>query len=308
MLMHWVIGCVRPRANANPTVSTAAGLTAAAIKRSGVIAPGDGANCESDAPIGLWPAAMRRSRDNRANPPLCSTMSQSAEQTVPPIQINAVFEQRAVLRPADACWQPSPLPGVERWMFDRVGGEVARATSLVRYAPRSRFERHVHGGGEEILVLDGVFSDDKGDYSAGTYLRNPPGSAHAPFSREGCLLFVKLRQFAVDDIQPVRIDTRAEPWRQGLVPGLSVMPLHEHNGISTALVRWAPETQFSAHAHPGGEEILVIDGVFRDEFGAYPAGSWLRSPRWSRHAPFTGPEGALIYVKVGHLGAELIGG
>ncbi len=234
-------------------------------------------------------------------------MSTSAEQTVPPIQINADFAQRAVQRLADARWQPSPLAGVERWMLDRVGGEVARATSLVRYASGSRFERHVHGGGEEILVLDGVFTDEAGDHSAGTYLRNPPGSAHAPLSREGCLLFVKLRQFAVDDLEPVRIDTRSEPWRQGVVPGLSVMPLHEHNGISTALVRWAPDTQFHAHTHPGGEEILVIDGVFHDEFGRYPKGSWRRSPRWSRHAPFTGPEGALIYVKVGHLGAKLIG-
>jgi len=188
-----------------------------------------------------------------------------------------------------------------------VGGEVASATSVVRYAPGSLFERHVHVGGEEILVLDGVFSDDSGDHAAGTYLLNPPGSGPAPLSRDGCLIFVKLNQFAEDDLQPVRIATRAEPWRQGLVPGLSVMPLHEHNGISTALVRWAPHTQFNVHAHPGGEEILVLDGVFRDEFGIYPTGSWLRSPRWSRHAPFTGPEGALIYVKVGHLGAAPIG-
>ena len=224
-----------------------------------------------------------------------------ADPTAPPLQINADFDQRAVAQPADARWQPSPLPGVERCMFDRVGGEVARATSLVRYAPGSHFDRHDHDGGEEILVLDGVFTDDSGDHPAGTYLRNPPGSAHAPSSRDGCLLFVKLRQFAADDLQPVRIATRTEPWRQGLVPGLSVMPLHEHGGISTALVRWAPNTQFHAHTHPGGEEIFVLEGVFRDEVGTYPAGSWLRSPRWSRHAPFTGAEGAIIYVKVGHL-------
>ncbi len=192
-------------------------------------------------------------------------------------------------------------------MLDRVGGEVARATSLVRYAPGSQFARHVHGGGEEILVLDGVFSDDSGDHPAGTYLRNPPGSAHAPQSADGCLLFVKLRQFAPDDLDAVRLDTQTQPWRQGMVPGLSVMPLHAHDGISTALVRWAPNTQFNAHSHPGGEEILVLDGVFCDEFGVYPKGSWLRSPRWSRHTPFTGPEGALIYVKVGHLGAPLMG-
>lgn len=220
--------------------------------------------------------------------------------------LNDDFSMRIVARAADADWTPSPMPGVDRRMLDRVGREVARATSVVRYAPGSRFERHLHGGGEEIFVLEGVFSDESGDHPAGTYLRHPPGSAHAPFSREGCLLFVKLRQFTAGDLSKVKIDTRAEAWRQGMVPGLMVMPLHSHDGVDTALVRWAPNTVFNAHSHPGGEEILVLDGVFRDEAGEYPALTWLRSPRWSRHAPFTGPEGALIYVKVGHLGADFL--
>jgi anti-sigma factor ChrR (cupin superfamily) len=219
------------------------------------------------------------------------------------MNLNDDFSLRVVAHAADATWVPSPEPGVERRMLDRVGAERARATSIVRYAAGSKFGRHEHGAGEEILVLDGVFSDEEGDHPAGTYLRNPPGTAHAPFSREGCLLFVKLRQFAPTDRSRVRIDTRAMPWRPGLVPGLSVMPLHSHEGIDTALVRWAPDTVFSAHTHPGGEEILVLDGVFRDEVGTYPKGTWLRSPPWSRHAPFTGQEGALIYVKVGHLSA-----
>jgi anti-sigma factor ChrR (cupin superfamily) len=219
------------------------------------------------------------------------------------MNLNDDFSQRVVTPAAQARWVTSPLPGVERRLLDRVGGEVARATSVVRYAPGSRFDRHVHGGGEEILVLEGVFSDESGDHPAGTYLRNPPGSAHAPFSREGCVLFVKLWQFMAGDTAPLRIDTRRAPWRPGLVPGLSVLPLHSHEGIDTALVRWAPMTRFQPHRHPGGEEILVLEGVFSDEGGDYPAQTWLRSPRWSQHAPFTGPEGALIYVKVGHLGA-----
>ena len=78
------------------------------------------------------------------------------------------------------------------------------------------------------------------------------------------------------------------------------------DGIDTALVRWAPGTRFNAHSHPGGEEIFVLEGVFHDETSAYPAHSWLRSPRWSRHQPYTGAEGALIYVKVGHLGARFL--
>ncbi len=222
------------------------------------------------------------------------------------MNLNNDFTVRVVQHAADAAWTPSPLPGVTRRMLDRVGDEVARATSIVRYAAGSRFDAHGHPGGEEILVLEGVFSDEHGDYPAGTYLRNPPGSHHAPFSTGGCTLFVKLWQFAADDLTPVRIDTTTAAFRPGLVDGLTVLPLHEHSGISTALVRWAPQTQFSMHTHPGGEEILVLEGVFRDEDGEYPAGSWLRNPRWSRHTPHTGAEGALIYVKVGAIDAPFI--
>jgi len=222
------------------------------------------------------------------------------------MDLNSDFDQRVVQYARDAVWSASPLPGVSRRMLDRVGGEIARATSIVRYDAGSRFERHVHGGGEEILVLDGVFSDEHGDYPAGAYLRNPPGSSHAPFSRGGCTLFVKLWQFAADDTVPVRVLTSTAAWHPGLVPGLSVMPLHEHDGVGTALVRWAPDTRFNAHTHPGGEEILVLDGVFSDEFGDYPAGTWLRNPRWSSHTPYTGAEGARIYVKVGAIGANFL--
>lgn len=217
------------------------------------------------------------------------------------------FDLRVALAPPrEQSWQDSPMQGVERRMLDRVGGEVARATSLVRYAAGSHFESHTHHGGEEFLVLEGVFSDQYGDYPAGTYIRNPPGSAHAPFSRTGCVLFVKLWQFAAQDLEPVRINTHTEPWRQGMVPGLTVMPLHEHDGVSSALVRWAPDTRFNTHIHMGGEEILVLEGVFQDEYGRYEQGSWLRNPRMSKHTPFTAAEGALIYVKVGHLGAQFM--
>ncbi len=227
--------------------------------------------------------------------------------TVTPLLLNADFDRRVVVPPPNAAsWQPSPEPGVHRHRLDRVGGEIARATSIVHYDAGSRFAHHVHGGGEEYLVLDGTFSDERGDHAAGSYVRNPPGTAHAPFSHDGCTLFVKLWQFGPGDTEPVDVDTRRGGWRPGLVPGLAVLPLHEHDGISTALVRWGPNTRFNAHTHPGGEEILVLEGLFRDEHGEYPAGSWLRSPRFSRHTPYTGSEGALIYVKVGHLGATLL--
>lgn len=223
------------------------------------------------------------------------------------MQINHDFSQRVVILPKDYHFVPSPLAGVTRMMLDRAGAEVARATSIVRYAAGAGYSSHQHDGGEEIFVLAGVFNDEHGSYPAGTYLRNPPGSSHQPFSLTGCTLLVKLWQFNADDKTQLTLDTKAGSWHQGLVPGLTVQPLHAHNGINTALVRWAPNTQFNTHTHPGGEEILVLEGCFFDEHGQYPAGSWLRNPRYSKHQPYTLEDGALIWVKTGHLGANLLG-
>jgi anti-sigma factor ChrR (cupin superfamily) len=220
------------------------------------------------------------------------------------MDLHADLQQRVVLDTTTLVWQPSPLAGVERRLLDRQGEEVARATSLVRYAPGSRFDRHSHGGGEEILVLEGTFSDELGDYPPGTYLRNPPGSSHAPFSTDGCLLLVKLWQMHPDDGQRVVVPTHQSAWRPGLVKGLAVMPLHAFGSEQVALVRWAAGTRFPVHAHQGGEEILVLQGVFQDEHGRYEAGSWQRNPPGSVHGPWS-PTGCTIWVKTGHLPATV---
>jgi anti-sigma factor ChrR (cupin superfamily) len=218
------------------------------------------------------------------------------------MRLNADFNERVVIRPDDYQWVESPMPGVERMMLDRIGDEVARATSLVRYAPKSTFSRHVHTGGEEFLVLEGEFGDEHHVYPAGSYVRNPIGSAHSPkVGGQGCVIFVKLQQFEKEDQAQIIIDTHNSQWSPGLVPGLEVLPLHEYAAEHVALVRWAPNTEFKAHTHWGGEEIFGIDGKFHDEHGEYTAGSGVRNPHRSKHTPFTRDEGALIYVKVGHL-------
>lgn len=217
------------------------------------------------------------------------------------------LDERIVVDTHAMAWTPSPAAGVERKVLESLDPDFERVTTIVRFAPNSFFPAHTHGGGEEFIVLEGVFSDEHGDYPAGSYVRNPPGSRHTPFTREGCTIMVKLWQFAADDHAQVRMQTRDAGWRPGLVPGLNVLPLHEHAGVNTALVRWDPDTRFNPHTHPGGEEILVMEGCFRDEHGEYPQGTWIRNPRWSGHAPFTAAEGALIYVRVGQIGAPMIG-
>jgi len=218
------------------------------------------------------------------------------------MRINDDFSKRVVIRPDDYEWVESPMPGVERMMLDRIGDEVARATSLVRYAPNSTFSQHEHSGGEEFFVLEGEFADEHRSYPVGSYVRNPIGTAHSPrVGEQGCVLFVKLQQFEPDDQSQFVVDTRNHEWSPGLVSGLGVMSLHQYEREQVALVKWAPHTEFDEHAHWGGEEIFVIEGTFFDEHGEYPAGTWIRSPHRSRHTPYTADDGALIYVKVGHL-------
>jgi anti-sigma factor ChrR (cupin superfamily) len=215
---------------------------------------------------------------------------------------NADFNKRIVVYPQDYKWVDSPMSGVERMMLDRIGGEEARATSIVRYAPDSTFSAHTHSGGEEYLVLAGVFSDEHGSYPEGSYVRNPIGTQHTPkIGSEGATIFVKLHQIEEGDKKETNLNTKTNKWLPGMVPGLNVMPLHEHGIEHVALVKWDANTKFNPHQHWGGEEIFVLEGTFYDEHGAYPAGSWIRSPHLSQHKPYTKDDGALIYVKTGHL-------
>jgi len=213
--------------------------------------------------------------------------------------LNMDFTQRLVVETANEPWIASPSSGVWRKALEKARAESGWTTSIVRYDAGSAFKTHQHPMGEEIFVLEGVFSDETGDYPAGSYLRNPPGSSHAPFSKEGCVLFVKLDHFRQGDSAQVRINTDQEPWLPGY-GGLEVMPLHSFETEHTALVKWPANEVFQPHRHYGGEEILVLSGVFQDEHGAYPAHTWMRSPHLSQHHPFVS-EATVILVKTGHL-------
>lgn len=216
------------------------------------------------------------------------------------MKINADFSERVVLMTEAMDWIASPMAGVERRMLDRIGDEVARATSLVRYAPESYFSPHTHGGGEEFLVLEGVFCDEHGDYGPGTYVRNPPGTKHKPSSPQGCTILVKLWQMDPDDQEQIVIDSTTAKWRETSHEGITVLPLFERGEEVVQLIRFAAGATYPRHAHPGGEEILILDGALQDELGRYPKGGWIRNPPGSEHEPFS-PEGCTLYIKTGHL-------
>jgi anti-sigma factor ChrR (cupin superfamily) len=216
--------------------------------------------------------------------------------------LNQNFYEKVVMPSSQFESVSSPCDGVSRTLLERSeDSEYAISTSLVEFQPDSRFDAHIHDHGEELFVLEGTFSDEHGDYPVGTYIRNPNGTKHSPFSKNGCKLFVKLRQFNNKDDKRIIINTNKQSWLPGLVKGLEVMPLHNFEHENTALVKWDKNTQFNFHQHFGGEEILVLNGTFYDEFGSYPKLTWIRNPHMSKHTPYTLDDGALIFVKTGHL-------
>ena len=213
--------------------------------------------------------------------------------------VNPDFTQRVVIATQTLAWVASPQPGVERRVLDRIGGEVARATSLVRYAAASTFPVHEHGLGEEFLVLDGVFSDEHGDYPAGTYVRNPPGSSHVPRTRPGCTIFVKLRQMSPAENGRVVVNTKAQSWR-AVDSGLHRLALFDLHDEFVAMEKLDAGARLPDEAQAGGEEIFVLSGDLADDAGIYVPETWIRNPAGHRRA-LRSQRGVVYWVKRGHL-------
>ncbi len=219
------------------------------------------------------------------------------------LHIHADFSRRVVADSSSMNWEPSPSPTVWRKRLSLSGGaESGIVTSIVRYDANSVFSEHPHPGGEEIFVLDGVFSDEHGDYPAGSFLLNPEGFRHAPQSKDGCVIFVKLRQYEGAGRERRMIDSNAMDWLRGPNPGTWFKPLYTQPGFPERirLVRMDPGAGPIPHDHPGGEEILLLDGSVEDENGRYATGTWIRDGAGSSHVPFT-RTGCTMLVRQGFL-------
>lgn len=222
------------------------------------------------------------------------------------MKLNADFSKRASSHAGSAIWRASPSNGVERRMLDRIGDEVARATTIVRFAPDSVFPEHVHGGGEEYFVLEGDFVDEQGSHPAGTYVRNPPSSRHAPSAPNGATIFVKLNQFAPEDNAAVVADTARFQGTSGLrAAGIESFPLHVHKREKVRIEIWLPGVTVEHWGH-GGLELLVLDGSFTAAGETFCRHSWLRLPPSEPFLGQAGGDGARLLVKSGHL-SDVIG-
>jgi hypothetical protein len=219
--------------------------------------------------------------------------------------LNGNLARRASLDTRTVEWTPSPSRSVWRKRLHMVGGvESGQVTSVVRYEPGSSFPAHDHPDGEEILVLEGTFSDEHGDWPAGTHLLNPEGFRHAPFSRDGCVLFVKLRQYTGAGREYRKTDTGSLPWQPTGRVGVEAKTLYDETGFPdhTRLERWGAGSAPGAQALPGGIEIFVLEGSFEDAEGRYDAGAWLRLPDGAKLDAHS-QEGCVLYVKQGAVSA-----
>ena len=214
------------------------------------------------------------------------------------MELNADFKERVVVHSDQLVWNASPMPGVDRRMLDRIGGEVARATTIVRYAPDSKFSAHTHTGGEEFIVLDGVFQDEHGDFPAGTYVRNPPTTSHTPGSESGCTIFVKLWQFNMDDRNQFR-KTMAEELAAP-VKGVATAELHR-DAQEAVTYSHIDAAATLTNTDAGGIEMLVIAGSMTESGDALGKGTWLRLPEGQSLSAVAGSEGAKVWIKTGHL-------
>ncbi len=185
--------------------------------------------------------------------------------------------------------------GTFRIPLESESRESGRLTSIVKFTPGAKLDQSTHSSGEEIVVLEGVLSDEQENYPAGTYLRIPPGDYRIFSSKQGCKIFRKSNQLLPLDTENIVINTNNAEWHPGH-GNLEVMPLSDN----TALVKWPKGAVFVNHSHYGGEEIFVLKGKFNDEHGSYPKGTWIRSPHLSTHFPFVEEE-TIIFVKTGHL-------
>ncbi|MGC9268636.1 cupin domain-containing protein [Acidiphilium sp.] len=219
------------------------------------------------------------------------------------MQINADLTQPAIVDSAALDWVASPIAGVERRMLERDGGEIARATSLVRYAPHSAFSAHRHDAGEEFLVLDGVFSDETGDFPRGYYVRNPPGSSHTPASEPGATILVKLRQMPPAETHSLRIDTTKPTLWHSNTDGSSTALLFTAPWEQVDLLRLPAHYTGPAETYTNGAEFFIIEGSLIINDTQHPAATWLRYPAGST-ITLTTRRDTLLYRKTGHLMAE----
>lgn len=221
------------------------------------------------------------------------------------LRFNANFDQRVVVhnREGKIDWVPSPMPGVHRRMLDRIGDEIARATTIVRYQAGSKFNNHVHGGGEEFFVLEGTFSDEFGDFPAGSYVRNPPTSAHSPHSDGGCVLFVKLWQFDLADRTAVTINTnKSFHVRTAAQSGVAVLPLFQDERETVSVEVWDAGASV-VRDFAEGAELFVLEGSFvADDGEQLQRWSWLRLPLQTvGFSGVAGAAGCTVWLKTRHL-------
>lgn len=204
--------------------------------------------------------------------------------------MNSNYDEKVFINTHNLQWQESESSGIFQKILARAENQE---TALIKIEKNAKMQENLENQSVEIFVLEGTYTNEFGKFSQGTYLHLALENPALVTVDDTCIIFRKTNQNQTQE--NIIIDTKTQPWLQGQ-GNLTVMVLYGQ----TALVKWPKQEYFIPHKHWGGEEVFVLDGVFMDEHGKYPKGSWIRSPHLSEHFPYVDEE-TVIWVKTGHL-------
>ncbi|CAJ1340055.1 unnamed protein product [Effrenium voratum] len=221
------------------------------------------------------------------------------------IELNSDKSQSCLVNTDTIDWIQTAAGGVRRKMIERLGGEVARATTVVSFEPNASFPSHRHEGGEEFIVLEGDWFDDWATQPSYTYVRNYIGSRHTPrIGPKGCTILVKLCQMSTEQTEPDHsqwdISSSNPSWRRS-PNGRRELRVYESPFEEVHFERWEPHQTGQVEVDGAGEEVFVVEGCFVDELGEHRRWSWCRTAEARRLTRRAGPEGCLLYIKSRHL-------
>jgi anti-sigma factor ChrR (cupin superfamily) len=219
-------------------------------------------------------------------------------------EVNANANKVAFMDTRTMAWEDTEWPGVQRKVLEFVNHpKMGRETSILKLAAGASLPTTTWAERLDFFVIEGACSDEQGSYGKHTFVRQPPGTTQTLRSDVGCTLYAKWRVPIHKEVARIVIDAMTAQWGEFPHRGADVLHLYPNkDGIETGRIGHVhTHRKLPSHDHSIGEETLVLEGVLKDEFASYEAGTWFRMPCGVAHAPYTEDLRCKMLIREGDL-------